>query len=56
MSIEIFNTSSKRKSLKARRIKGHQRLFVDKAPADLDPDSVLVNRILNNIKKEMRKK
>ena len=54
MAIEIQQTSSKRKSLKSRRVKAHQRLFVRKEVVAPDPDSVAMNRIINNIKKEMR--
>jgi len=52
MTVEIMKTSSKRKSLKARRVKGHQRLFVDiNNPIAPDPDSITMNRIIGNIKK-----
>ena len=55
-SIELLKTSRKRKSLKLNRVKAHQRLFVDQEPISLDPDSILINKIIKNIKQEMRGK
>ena len=56
MSVEILKTCRKRKSLKFNRVRGHQRLFVNQEPISLDPDSILINKIIKNIKQEMRGK
>ena len=56
MPIAINQTSTKRKNVKARRVKGHQRLFI-KPVHDLSfksPDQLLIDKIINNIKQEMK--
>ena len=56
MVAEIMRTSAKRKSLKARRVKGHQRLFINPEPCFKSPESILMDKIINNIKQEMKGK
>jgi len=56
MTIELMRTSTKRKSLKARRVKANQRLFIKPGPCFKSPDSILMDKIINNIKQEMKGK
>lgn len=56
MPVEIMRTSAKRKNLKARRVKGHQRLVINPEPCFKSPESILMDKIINNIKQEMKGK
>ena len=56
MPVEIMRTSAKRKNLKARRVKGHQRLFINPGHSFQSPESILMDKIINNIKQEMKGK
>ena len=56
MSVEIMRASAKRKNLKARRVKRHQRLFINPEPCFKNPDSILMDKIINNIKQDMKGK
>ncbi len=56
MPVEIMRTSTKRKNLKARRVKAHQRLFIKPGPCFKSPESILMDKIINNIKQEMKGK
>ena len=46
------------RSRKLGRIKTHQRVFImpEPEPVSLDPDSILINKIIKNIKQEARGK
>jgi hypothetical protein len=43
-----------RKNIKLGRIRTDQRVFSTEVPAAPDPDSLMMNRIINNLRKEWR--
>jgi len=45
-----------RKNIKLGRIRTDQRVFNTEVPAAPDPDSLTMNRIINNLRKEWRGK
>ena len=45
-----------RKNIKLGRIRTDQRVFSRDVPAALDPDSLMMNRIIDNLRKEWRRK
>ena len=58
MPTEIIKVYRQKKNVKLGRIKTHQRVFIKPEPesVSLDPDSILINKIIKNIKQEMRGK
>ena len=54
MPTEILKTFRLKKNVKLGRIKTHQRVFIMPEPeqVSLDPDSILINKIIKNIKQE----
>lgn len=54
MPTEILKTSRQKKNVKLGRIKTHQRVFIQPESVVLDPDSILINKIIKNIKQETR--
>jgi hypothetical protein len=44
------------KNIKMSRIRTDQRVFSREVPAEPDPDSLMMDRIISNIKKELRRK
>ena len=58
MPTEIIKTFRLKKNVKLGRIKTHQRVFIkpEPEPVSLDPDSILINKIIKNIKQEARGK
>ena len=54
MPAEILKTSRQKKNVKLGRIKTHQRVFIQPESVVLDPDSILINKIIKNIKQETR--
>ena len=56
MPTEIIKTTRQKKNVKLGRIKTHQRVFIKPEPVSLDPDSILINKIIKNIKQEARGK
>jgi hypothetical protein len=58
MPTEIIKTTRQKKNVKLGRIKTHQRVFImpEPEPVSLDPDSILINKIIKNIKQEERGK
>ena len=56
MPTEILKTSRQKKNVKLGRIKTHQRVFIKPESVVLDPDSILINKIIKNIKQEARGK
>ena len=58
MPTEILKTFRLKKNVKLGRIKTHQRVFImpEPEPVSLDPDSILINKIIKNIKQEARGK
>ena len=54
MPVEIMRTSTKRKNIKANRVKANQRLFIDSAPLFKSKDELLMDQIIKNIKQEMK--
>jgi hypothetical protein len=59
MALVIDYEVSQRKKFKRNRVKAHQRFMVRSSPPESefkDPDSILINKIINNIKQETRGK
>ena len=54
MPVEIMQTSRKRKNIKAGRVKHNKRLFIKAGSCFVSPDEILMDRIINNIKQEMK--
>jgi len=57
MSILIDYKIQQRKNFKRNRVKAHQRFKLCSSPLQsgvLDPDSILINKIIKNIKQETR--
>ena len=54
MPTKILKTSRQKKNVKLGRIKTHQRVFIQPESVVLDPDSILINKIIKNIKQETR--
>ena len=56
MPTEILKTFRQKKNVKLGRIKTHERVFIKLESVFLDPDSILINKIIKNIKQEMKGK
>ena len=61
MPTKLLNITTDRRSFKLGRLKRtsnglYQRAFLDCSPRSLDPDSILINKIIKNIKQEARGK
>ena len=56
MPTEILKTFRQKKNVKLGRLKTHQRVFIKPESVVLDPDSILINKIIKNIKQEARGK
>ena len=59
MGILFDYNITERKKFKRNRVKAHQRFMVRSSPPESefkDPDSILINKIINNIKQETRGK
>ena len=55
MVIKINEITGRRKNIKASRVKHNQRVFITASPGPSfkSPESILMDKIINNIKKEM---
>ena len=56
MTVEIMQTSRKRKNIKAGRVKHNKRLFIKAGSCFVSPDEILMDKIINNIKQDMKGK
>ncbi len=56
MPTEILKTFRQKKNVKLGRIKTHQRVFIKPESVFQNPDSMLMDKIINNIKQEMKGK
>jgi hypothetical protein len=54
--IILKQITQSRKNIKLGRIRTDQRVFSREVPAALDPDSLMMNRIIDNLRKEWRRK
>jgi len=54
--IILKTVNQARKNIKMSRIRTDQRVFSREVPAEPDPDSLMMDRIISNIKKELRRK
>ncbi len=54
--IIIKTVKKARKNIKMSRIRTDQRVFNREVPAEPDPDSLMMDRIISNIRKELRRK
>ncbi len=56
MRTERLKTFRQEKNVRLGRLKTHQRVFIKPESVVLDPDSILINKIIKNIKQEARGK
>ena len=56
MVTQINQSTAKRKNIKFSRVKHNQRLFVNPEPCFKNPDELIVDRIIKNIKQGMKGK
>lgn len=56
MPTEILKSYRQKKNVKLGRLKTHQRVFIKPESVVLDPDAILINKIIKNIKQEVRSK
>ena len=55
MVVKLNEITGRRKNIKASRVKHNQRVFITASPGPSfkSPESLLMDKIINNIKKEM---
>jgi len=56
MAFKMSKEVSQRKNFKANRVQGHQRFYIAHDPCPQSPDEILIDKIIKNIKQEMKGK